>query len=180
MSPVSLELERDGENDRITLYARNRMGHRFPARVLSDGTLRLLALAAIRNDPAFRGTLCFEDPEIGVHPGGLRKIADILRDITMPFDEEYPNEPQRQVLVTTHSTDFISHLNLPEELLYAEMPTRVEPGVGMAQVTRISPVGAEGETDKANNAYTLSRVIEYLTNADIETKREKLCEAWQK
>ena len=179
-SSFHVGLDKDEKNDRITVYVKNKAGHQFPARVLSDGTLRLLALATIRNDPAFRGTLCFEDPETGAHPGGLRKIADILRDTTVPFDLEDANEPQRQVLVTTHSTDFISHLNLPDELLYAEMPLRIEPGVGSSQVTRISPVGVEGETDKANSSYTLSRVIEYLTNADIETKREELCEAWRK
>jgi len=36
--------------------------HTQPAQVLSDGTLRLLALAAIRNDPHYHGVLCLEEP----------------------------------------------------------------------------------------------------------------------
>ena len=50
----------------------------FPARVLSDGTLRLLALATLRNDNDLqRNAWCYEDPELGIHPGGLRDIVEI-------------------------------------------------------------------------------------------------------
>jgi predicted ATPase len=35
----------------------------FSSRVISDGTLRLLALLAILDDPERRGILCFEEPE---------------------------------------------------------------------------------------------------------------------
>ncbi len=48
--------------------------------VLSDGTLRLLALSALKNDPQFQGILCFEEPENGIHPSYLKDIAHLLRE----------------------------------------------------------------------------------------------------
>jgi len=50
----------------------------FSSRVISDGTLRLLALLTVLNDPDRRGTLCFEEPENGVYEGRvpmLRRTA---------------------------------------------------------------------------------------------------------
>ena len=45
----------------------------FSSRVISDGTLRLLALLTVLNDPRRRGTLCFEEPENGVHEGRVEQ-----------------------------------------------------------------------------------------------------------
>jgi hypothetical protein len=39
-----------------------------PSQVLSDGTLRLLALSTLKNDPRLRGVLCLEEPENGFLP----------------------------------------------------------------------------------------------------------------
>ena len=51
----------------------------FSSRVISDGTLRLLALLMILNDPGRRGTLCFEEPENGVHEGRVPMLVEFLR-----------------------------------------------------------------------------------------------------
>lgn len=51
----------------------------FSSRVISDGTLRLLALLAILNDPDRQGTLCFEEPENGVHEGRVPMLVEFLR-----------------------------------------------------------------------------------------------------
>ncbi len=50
----------------------------MPARVVSEGTLRvlgLLALGGAKEPPALIG---FEEPENGVHPRRIRDIAKIL------------------------------------------------------------------------------------------------------
>lgn len=81
----------------------------IPARVLSEGTLRvlgLLALGGAKEPPALLG---FEEPENGIHPRRIRMIADLLKNRTATGDT--------QIIVTTHSpilTDFI-----PDENLYA-------------------------------------------------------------
>ncbi len=84
-------------------------GRSFSSRVLSDGTLRLLALTILRNDPQFHGILCLEEPENGVNPMYLKNIGRLLRKIATDFDDpEQVDEPLRQVLITTHSPSFIS------------------------------------------------------------------------
>ena len=73
----------------------------FSSRVISDGTLRLLALLTLLNDPKHGGVLCFEEPENGVHEARAATLIEILRaaagysggNSTCCF----------QVLVNTHS-----------------------------------------------------------------------------
>ena len=67
----------------------------IPARVLSEGTLRvlgLLALGGAKEPPALLG---FEEPENGVHPRRIRMIAEMLKTRTATGDT--------QLIVTTHS-----------------------------------------------------------------------------
>lgn len=67
----------------------------IPARVLSEGTLRvlgLLALNGVREPPALLG---FEEPENGVHPRRIRLIAELLKTRAAIGNT--------QLIVTTHS-----------------------------------------------------------------------------
>jgi len=76
-----------------------------PARLLSEGTLRLLGLLALggaKDRPALIG---FEEPENGIHPRRVRLVAELLRSLSA----------ESQLIVTTHSsllTDLVSHENL--------------------------------------------------------------------
>jgi predicted ATPase len=66
-----------------------------PARVLSEGTLRilgLLALAGADEPPALIG---FEEPENGIHPRRIRLIAELLKTRATSGETQY--------IVTTHS-----------------------------------------------------------------------------
>ena len=68
----------------------------MPARVLSEGTLRLLgllALTGVEDAPALVG---FEEPENGVHPRRIQLIAELRKT------QEDP-QGQTQKIVTTHS-----------------------------------------------------------------------------
>ena len=64
------------------------------ARVVSEGTLRVLALCAMAANPFSRGLLAFEEPENGVHPRRIENVTGILIAAA--------SKP-RQVIVTTHS-----------------------------------------------------------------------------
>jgi predicted ATPase len=77
-----------------------------PARVLSEGTLRLLGLLALggaKDRPALIG---FEEPENGIHPRRIRLVADLLRSLSR----------ESQLIVTTHSA-LLTDLVMPQNLL---------------------------------------------------------------
>jgi predicted ATPase len=65
----------------------------IPATRLSDGTLRYLCLLAILCDPNPPKLVCIEEPELGLHPDILPKVADLL----------IKAGERTQLIVTTHS-----------------------------------------------------------------------------
>lgn len=73
-------------------------GKDFSSRIISEGTLRVLALCAIATNPWARGLIAFEEPENGVHPRRLELIAEMLTSLAL--------QQGRQVIVTTHSPLF--------------------------------------------------------------------------
>ena len=77
-------------------------GVAIPARVLSEGTLRLLGLLAligVNESPAMVG---FEEPENGVHPRRIELIAELLRTRESLGLSQY--------IVTTHSPLLVDYL----------------------------------------------------------------------
>lgn len=97
-------IDRDEKRELLTLYARDGEGTRHPARALSDGTLRFLALVVMEMDPETDGVLCLEEPENGIHPARVPAILQLLRDIAVDTSEPVGQEnPLRQVIVNTHS-----------------------------------------------------------------------------
>lgn len=76
----------------------------YPARALSDGTLRFLALAVLRNDPDAGRLICLEEPENGIHPLRIPSIVNLLRRLAVdPEASTGEDNPMRQVIVNTHS-----------------------------------------------------------------------------
>lgn len=102
-----VSIDRDEKREILTLHARNAEGTLHPARALSDGTLRFLALAVLEMDPDIEGVICLEEPENGIHPARIQAILQLLRDIAVdtsePAGPDYPDNPLRQVIVNTHS-----------------------------------------------------------------------------
>ena len=70
-------------------------GRDFSSRIISEGTLRVLALCAISVNPWSGSVLAFEEPENGVHPRRLELIVELLSSLAL--------EQGKQVIVTTHS-----------------------------------------------------------------------------
>lgn len=96
---------------RIELTMRD--GLAFTSRVVSDGTLRVLALLTLLHDPRHRGLICFEEPENGVHPGRIRQLVNQLRDMaTHParFSAADGDMPLSQLLLNSHSPVVLSAL----------------------------------------------------------------------
>lgn len=97
----------------------------FSSRIISDGTLRLLALLTELNDPERNGTLCFEEPENGVHQGRVPVLMRILRSSVLNTDANDDN--LFQVLLNTHSPVVMENLH-DHEIVAADMVFDVDPG----------------------------------------------------
>lgn len=83
----------------------------IPASRLSDGTLRYLCLLAVLCDPNPPAMICIEEPELGLHPDMLPKLADLLREASA----------RAQIVVTTHSDMLIDALtDDPEAVVVVE------------------------------------------------------------
>ena len=81
----------------------------FSSRVISDGTLRLLALVTILNDPRHGGVLCWEEPENGVHEARIPALMELLRTAAGYIDSP-GSQACFQILVNTHSPVVMSAL----------------------------------------------------------------------
>ena len=85
----------------------------IPGTRLSDGTLRYLCLLAILCNPAPGPLVCIEEPELGLHPDVLPRLASLLVDTSK----------RTQLIVTTHSDILIDALTeTPEAVLVVERP----------------------------------------------------------
>ena len=77
----SIAVDRDERRQLLTIYATSRDGTAYPARALSDGTLRFLALTVLSIEPGSRGVICMEEPENGIHPERIPAMIQLLRGL---------------------------------------------------------------------------------------------------
>lgn len=136
---------------RIELTMRD--GLPYTSRVISDGTLRVLALLTLLNDPQHRGLICFEEPENGVHPGRVRQLVRRLNDmVSTPANhlaDDGPAPPLCQLLLNSHSPVVLSALLEPDEqgrlgdaeILFADTAAISDPErQELRRKTRLRPV----------------------------------------
>ncbi|MDA8162604.1 MAG: ATP-binding protein [Desulfobacteraceae bacterium] len=86
-------------------------GLRVPSWMVSDGTLRLLALTLPAYLKGFKGIYLIEEPENGIHP---RAIETIFQSLSSIYDA--------QVLVATHSPVILGIARAEEILCFAKTP----------------------------------------------------------
>lgn len=124
-----VRVDRDDKRELFTLVLKETNATEFPARALSDGTLRFLALAVFEMDIRSGGVVCLEEPENGIHPeripAMLRLLKDLATDINEPIE---PGNPLRQVIVNTHSPAVVSEVP-DDSLIIAELVETMIDGV---------------------------------------------------
>lgn len=111
-----IEVDRDEKRELLTLKLTSKNGATYPAKSLSDGTLRFLALTVLEMDPQAQGLVCLEEPENGIHPARIPAMLRLLQDIaTDPAEAVDESNPLRQVIVNTHSPTVV--LEVPDSSL---------------------------------------------------------------
>lgn len=85
----------------VSLFLEEKNGKQIPASRLSDGTLRYLCLLAILLHPEPPPLIAIEEPELGLHPDVVAKVAELLVDASQ----------RTQVVVTTHSRMLVDALS---------------------------------------------------------------------
>ena len=112
-------------------------GVAIPARVLSEGTLRMLGLLALTGVDEAPALVGFEEPENGVHPRRIQLIAELLKT--------QETLQQTQYIVTTHSP-ILPDLLADSSLFVTnriDRKTRIEP------FSTWGPLGRRSDIDQA-------------------------------
>ncbi len=149
----------------LTLRVQERGGLWLPARSLSDGTLRFLTLCVLQEDPGFRGLVCLEEPENGIHPEKIPAMLDLLRDLAVDAETEVAEEnPLRQVVVATHSPHLVRHLydRAKEDLLFATEARVRGSSNRPVSVLRCLPLDGTWRAAGGAESVGLGRVLTYL------------------
>ncbi len=108
----------------------------YSARVISEGTLRVLGLLAVTYPLAPTTVIGYEEPENGVHPRRLRLIAELLQNTAASG---------KQVLVNTHSPKLPEYFE-PTSLVICR---KVEGATTLTPLKNLSPEFRAGQIEQA-------------------------------
>lgn len=171
----AIDIDIDDKRELLTLRAEDMDGTLHPARALSDGTLRFLALTILHQDPKTLGALCLEEPENGIHPARTPTLLNLLADIAVdPMLSPEPGNPLRQVIVNTHSPSIFREAP-DDSIIFAKMSEMKD---GRGQLCRGSAFYCLSDTwrAKAERPDIMSRgdMLPYFSLAAArETDEEK-------
>lgn len=159
----NLTVQLDLVREVFTLFLQERGELRLPARALSEGTLRFLALCVLLEDPTSTGLICMEEPENGIHPANLPAILDLVQDLAVD-PEEAPDSgnPFRQVIVNTHAPGVVQLCD-PKDLLLAESrPFRTPEGT-VTRALSLVPYKGSWRTTPDSGSFSEADIVSYLT-----------------
>ena len=89
---------------------------RFPAHLISDGTMYALCLlVAVLDAPPQGGMTLIEEPERGLHAKAIRELVDMIRQQA---------SPENPIWLTTHSESVVRALKLRELILVDKVAGR--------------------------------------------------------
>ena len=179
----------DTANRQFIIKIRGEDGKEFSSRVLSEGTLRLLALCILEYDEKHTGLLCFEEPENGIHPFRMEAMINLLKELCVDFTEH--DAPLRQVIINTHSPVLVGQLLKWEKddnvnIWLSNLTTLIADVDGKRtkiKTTNMNIVIKEKDKMRQLSLFpipeeerrlTLSQVIKYLETADTENSIEAI------
>jgi predicted ATPase len=178
---IEVDVVDDNENKQYLIKLKDKDKKEYSSRVLSEGTLRILALCILEYDDKHTGLLCFEEPENGIHPFRIKAMAELLKGLSTNFSDV--QMPLHQVIVNTHSPVLVGVIFKWQHddnvsIWYAEMRNRVTDIQNKRMtlsITSILPVIKEDGRQLLLNfsdqerKMTLSNVKNYLETASNQS-----------
>jgi len=173
----------DPKTETLTLEAEDSGNVYHPARSLSDGTLRFLALSVLSMDPLVQGLICLEEPENGIHPNRIKAMVRLLRDIAVdPSEPLGQDNPVRQVAVNTHSPHVVNECD-PNDVIYVDNEEmELEGSIGQITVTRVPSLSWRRSKSKVRSEQSKVRSEQLLLaigQLQAYMPEEALSTAWQ-
>lgn len=90
----------------------------FDASNLSDGTLRMMCLTTLLLQPELPQTIIIDEPELGLHPFAINKLAGLLRIASK----------KTQIIISTQSVNLIDNFE-PEDIIVVDRDKKEEQSV---------------------------------------------------
>src|SRR5262249_46310599 len=141
-----LDVDLDPRRGTLDIIIRQE-GTPYSSRVISEGTLRVLALCCIAGNPWPGELVAFEEPENGVHPRRIEVIANLLASMAA--------QNRSQVVVTTHSPALIaSMLQRAKEAPQQIRLFRCAQHARATEVTPFEPIGPLFEDSEIRRTLT--------------------------
>lgn len=81
----------------------------FNAYQLSDGTLRFICLATLLLQPNPPKTIIIDEPELGLHPVAVRKLASLIKKVSA----------ETQVIISTQAVNLVDNF-APEDIIVVD------------------------------------------------------------
>lgn len=100
--------------DQITLeWEETESDMYLDANSLSDGTLRFIALATLLLQPNQPETIIIDEPELGLHPTAINKLAALVRKASL----------KKQIILATQSVNLVNCFT-PEDIIVVDRKDR--------------------------------------------------------
>ncbi|MEO1514793.1 MAG: AAA family ATPase [Bacteroidota bacterium] len=161
-----VSIDKDEKRQILSLQIKTKDGTYLPAKSLSDGTLRFLALAVLDADYSESGLICLEEPENGIYPDRIPAIIDLLQNIAVnPREEDDEYNPLRQIIINTHSPKVVSEIPA-NSLVYLDLKEVVENG-NRFKIAFTSALSDTWRTVKGNTKpITKGKLMAYFNTND--------------
>ncbi len=189
---VDVDVFDDFAREQFIIKLKDKHKREYTTRVLSDGTLRILALCILLYDESYNGVLTFEEPENGIHPSRIVAMTKLLKDFSTN-DVEDTQMPLRQVIVNTHSPVLVGEVlkaymgNKDVSISLCQMvskTTTINDKKMTLNVTNTTDLFSEykgypenkdsAEDQKAMKKYAKSIIRKYLETSNFTNVIEKL------
>lgn len=147
----------------LRLLVTQRDGTTVELAMLSDGTLRFLALAILSLDTFDSGVYCIEEPENGIHPARIPGVLTLLRAAAVDTSVSSMNDnPPRNVIISTHAPALVQQVNA-DDLLVGLPTARMHEGHRYTAF-QLLPLSETWRTraDSTQQAADFGRLFSYL------------------